>query len=151
MTIILFLAQPAATHNESSLEHIPPMLQLHVSESSIDLHVCVLLTTFSYVCQVSCAHEQKAYGLQQPEQVRSIGVANRNSLFVTLVGCAKRNRSILKPVFCQFRQVHCAYELLRCLDLKMWRFSCRQQTTIDRRLLPLVHARGVIIFLLLAT
>ena len=42
------------THsNESSLEHIPRALYLYVSEccrSSVDLQVCVLLTTLPYVC-----------------------------------------------------------------------------------------------------
>ena len=30
--------------------------------------------------------------------------------------------STLKPVSCQLRQIHCTYQSLRCLDLKIWRF-----------------------------
>ena len=57
-------------------------------------------------------------------------------------GPCQRNWSILKPVFRRFRQIHCAYESLRYLDLEMWR-----RQTDDRQkpiALPLAHARGVI-------
>ena len=46
-------------------------------------------------------------------------------------GPCQRNRSIMKPVLRQFQGIHCAYKSLRCLDLKMWRFSCWRQTTTD--------------------
>ena len=57
-------------------------------------------------------------------------------------GLCQRNRSILKPIFCQFRWILCAYMSLRYLDLKMWWFLCWQQTKPIA--LPLAHARGVI-------
>ena len=59
-------------------------------------------------------------------------------------GACQRNRSILKPVFHQFRPIHCAYMSLRCLHVKIWRFSCWQQQTYKPITLPLAHARGVI-------
>ena len=36
-------------------------------------------------------------------------------------------QSKLKPVFCWFGRIHCVYDLLRCLDLEIWWFSCWQQ------------------------
>ena len=61
----------------------------------------------------------------------------------------QKNRSILKLVFRWFRRIHCAYESLRYLDLKMWRFSWWWRWQTDRQTkpiaLPLAHARGVII------
>ena len=39
-------------------------------------------------------------------------------------------RSILKPVFCQLRQIGCIYESLRCLDLKIWLFLWTMTTAI---------------------
>ena len=48
-------------------------------------------------------------------------------------GPCQRNRSVLKPVFRWFRQIHCVYELLRYLDLEMWRFSWWQRQQTDNR------------------
>ena len=61
-------------------------------------------------------------------------------------GPCQRNRSILKPVFHWCRRIHCTYESLRCLDLEMWQFSCRRQTTDETKpiALSLAHVRGVI-------
>ena len=66
-----------------------------------------MLTLFTDIMLRTCAHEQ-------------IGVANINTVFVTLVGLANR---IVKPVYHRFRQIRRTYESLRCLDVAIWRFS----------------------------
>ena len=84
------------------------------------------------------AHEQKAHGLQV------IGVANKNTVFVTLVDLAKR---IMKPIFRRFRQVRCIYGSFRCLGLAIWQFSWWQQTDRQQIILialPLAHVHRVI-------
>ena len=53
-----------------------------------------------------------------------IGMANSDTC-----GLCQTISSILKPVFCQIRRIYCAYKSLRCLDLKIWRFSCWWQMT----------------------
>ena len=62
----------------------------------------------------------------------AVGTVNgRGQLKCTICdahGPCQRNRSILKPVVRWFQQVHCAYELLRYLDLERWRFSWWRQT-----------------------
>ncbi len=69
-----------------------------------------------------------------------VGVAmmgNKKTLFVTLVDRIPRFET-LKQVF---RLIHCAYELLRCLDLEIWWFLCWRQT--DKPIaLPLLHMRA---------
>ena len=84
----------------------------------------------------------------------AIGVVNRcgqeKSTICDAHGPCQRNRSILKPVFCRFRLMHRAYMLLRCLDLEIWRFSCRrrrQWQTYKLITLPVAHVRGVTIWL----
>ena len=55
---------------------------------------------------------------------------SRHSTFCDACGLCQRNQSILEPVF---RQFHCAYVSLRCLDLKKWWFSCwRRQMPTDK-------------------
>jgi hypothetical protein len=64
-------------------------------------------------------------------------------------------RSIMKSVFRWFRWICFTYESLRCLDIQIWRFLCWQtskQTNgrTEPIALPLAHARGVIIEIILA-
>ena len=64
-----------------------------------------------------CAHEQKAQG------VRLIGVANKNAILRhswALPNDSKHNRAS----FFDDLQFGCAYESLRSLDLKIWKFLC---------------------------
>ena len=106
----------------------------------------------SKVCQASCAHEQikRAHGLQW---ARSIGVANKSTLFVTLMGHAKE----IKTYWSQFSLIltdslclHVA-QMPRSRDVVIfvpktdrWR---RQTKPI---VLPLAHVRGVISLVSLA-
>jgi hypothetical protein len=57
-------------------------------------------------------------------------------------------QSMIKQVFSKIRRICCAYELLRCLhvDLQIWQFSCRRQTTekIIYPLLCMQHWPGLI-------
>ena len=71
----------------------------------------LIIFTSSYTRSLDCAHEQKVYGLHAlcTEQALSIGVV----IVATM-----------KPVFLQIQLIHCAYESLRCLYLKIWRFLC---------------------------
>ena len=66
----------------------------------------------------------------------------QNVLFVTFVGRANDLKHT-EASFCRILQICCAYELLGCLNLEIWQFSCgRQQTKTIA--LPLTHAHGVI-------
>ena len=60
--------------------------------------------------------------------------------------CVSSIWSKVKPVFCLIWQFDCTYNLLRCLHLEIWQFSCgRQRKTYKTITLPLAHVRGVII------
>ena len=59
-------------------------------------------------------------------------------------GLCQTTRSSLTAVFAKFRLIHYAYELLRCLDVEIWRFSRWQWTKSITSPLALVHARGII-------
>ena len=102
--------------------------------SSIDLHVCwqPLPTYARRVVRMSRKH-------MACMPVAWVGAVDRHGqqkrTVYDVLGPCLRNRSILKPVFHRFRRIHCDYEPLRCLDLEMWRFSCRWQTTTQNRLL----------------
>ena len=100
------------------------MLLLHLPESrsSIDLRALII---FTYICWASCAHEQKAHGLQVGTVYRC---GQQKCNIFDVHGLCQRNQSILKPVFRRFWRTHCAYVSLRCLDLEMWQFSCWRQT-----------------------
>ena len=95
-----------------------------------DLYTDILLRT--------CVHEQRAYGLQ------SIGVANKNIIFVTLVDIATR---IARPVFHRFQQIDCTYESLRCLeshlvDVAIWRSFVMMMTDKTDYFTPCASMRG---------
>ena len=65
--------------------------------------------------------------------------------------------STLKPAFRWIRQICCSYNLLRCLDLQIWRFLCPQQwwqQRLNQLLYPCACARDnnrVTIVLFLST
>ena len=51
--------------------------------------------------------------------------------------------SRLKPVFCWFGWICCAYDSLRCLDLEIWQFSYwRQMTTTTTDFIPCTYVWG---------
>jgi hypothetical protein len=88
---------------------------------------------------LGCAHEQKAH-IYSLQWVESIGVANKNAAFATLLDLAKR----FEAYWTSFLTI--SMDLLylripqrpRCPDLAIFVLT-------DRRTKPLVHARGVII------
>ena len=70
-------------NNQNSLEHISHVLHVHRLLHAFVEDLYLLIYTWPLVC----VHKQKVHGLQQ---VWLIGMVNKNSLLVTLVGCAKR-------------------------------------------------------------
>jgi hypothetical protein len=66
--------------------------------------------------------------------VRLIGVTNKNAGFVMVMGLIKRFevQCIMKQLSGQF---HCTYELLRYLDLNIWRVLCANDNRRTNRLL----------------
>ena len=102
-------------------------IYLRATGASCSAHICWQpLPTYATPC-ASCAHEQKTHVWP------AIGTVDRHGQQKRTIcdtrGPCQRNRSILKPVFRPFQWIHCAYMSFRCLDLKMWRFSYRRQTT----------------------
>ena len=56
-------------------------------------------------------------------------MVKKNTLFVTLIyRLCHSILSILKPVFRQIQQIHCIYNLLRCLDCQIWQLSSIYKT-----------------------
>ena len=74
--------------NQSSLEDIPRALALHLHHdvSCIDLNINVECVDdlYLHITNYDCALEQKAHGLH------FIGVANKNTVFMTLMDLAKQ-------------------------------------------------------------
>ena len=56
-----------------------------------------------------------------------IGVAGENARFVALVDRRRRFEAKSNQFFLRIWQFDRTYNLLRCLHLKIWRFSCRQR------------------------
>ena len=74
--------------------------------------------------QASCVHERKAHGL---EWVRSMGVATMcqpEDAICDIHGPHQTVRRILKRIFHRYQLIRYAYELLRCLEVEIRRFSC---------------------------
>ena len=82
----------------------------------------------------------ESHGLQWAWLMGVAMMANKGTLFVMPVDHAKRFEAH-KPVFCRFQWIGYTYELLRCLDVKIWRFSLWPQTKLFT--LPLAHVLGV--------
>ena len=72
---------------------------------------------------------QHIHGLQ------SIGMANKKYRIYDTRGPCQSIQSIVKPVYCRFRQIRRTYKSLRCLDVAIWRFSWQQTTDRQNRLL----------------
>ena len=81
---------------------------------------CMLLTIFTYLCEVSCtcAHECA------PSQ--SCIMQHKCTIFDACRLCHSI-LSALKPVFHRIRQICCYYNSLRCLDFQIWQFLCPRQ------------------------
>ena len=82
----------------------------------------------------------ESHGLQWAWLMGVAMMANKGTLFVMLLDHAKRFEAH-EPVFCRFQWIGYTYELLRCLDVKIWRFSLWPQTKLFT--LPLAHVLGV--------
>ena len=90
---------------------------------------------------------------QWSQDMALIGVVDRcgwwKYMFCSTRGPVSSIWSKVKPVFWRIWQFGRTYNLLRCLYLEIWWFSCwqwwRQRQTDKPIALPLVHARGVII------
>ena len=63
-------------------------------------------------------------------------VANKKAIFMTVMDRVPRTS---KPVFHRIQLIRCAYELLGCLHLEIWRFLCSMTT----RLFTLPVVRGI--------
>ena len=96
------------------MEHIPRAPLASDSDSEL----------VDYLYQASCVHEHTARGL---EWVLSMGVAMICQLEDAICdthGHHQTIQRILKRVFRRYRLIHYAYELLRCLEVEIRRFSC---------------------------
>ena len=102
-----------------------------------------MLTT---LYQASCAHEQKAHGLQCAiVQVGTVDGRRYNGQQVDVnsdvCGPQQTIQNTFKPDFRWFRLIGHAYELLRCLDLAI---TTDGQTDRQNDYFTPVHVRGVI-------
>ena len=93
---------------------------------------------YLYSVMLGCVHVHKAHG----------DVVDRRGQQNTIWDACEPYemiQSIMKQVFQRFRLIRCAYESLRCLDLEMWRFLCRQTDKLIALPLLRMHAHRVII------
>ena len=97
------------------------------------------------------AHEQKAHGLQCAIALVQVGMVNghgyddqQEDAICDVRGPWQTIQSTFKPVYCWFWLIGYAYELLRCLDLKIWRFSWWQQMDRQTDYFIPAHACGII-------
>ena len=90
-------------------------------------------TTFSYSPEL-CAWA---------EWVRSstTGMLNRRCTICSVCEPRSAIRSVQKPVFHRYLPTRCAYNTRRCLDLEIWRFSCRRQPGKHRSRMRLINDR----------
>ena len=126
-TVYLVLGVPEfEVHSlaHTDLEHIPRVLHLNPRAAAV-AHVLVDDLYLPILGQL-CTWAESTWP--------AVGTVDRhgqqNVLFVTLVGCAKRFQTYWSQFFAKFDGF---IELLRCLHLEVWRFSCwQQQTTMTK-------------------
>ena len=130
--------QTILTHNPTGTVHNHHSLQIelsrgmsyptyaaHLSCISSMHDACTLLMTFTYYYVNSQLRKHMAWGSHD----RQVWPTKTHHILATLMGHAKRFKSITKPVFRRY----VAYESLKCLNLEMWQSACQQWTTDDVR------------------
>ena len=91
-----------------------------------------------------CESTWPAIVLVQVDPVNGHGYdGQQEDAICNVCGLWQTIQSTFKPVFRWFRLIGYAYELLRCLDLKIWWFSWWQQTDRQMDYFIPVHVHGV--------
>ena len=118
--------------------HTPRAPCIHITIG----HNIMLLSTFTCTYEASCAHEHKTPCMCIVGMVNGCGYDSQQKCIICdACRLCHLILDILKPVFSQNWQIHCAYNIFRCPNLLIW-----QSMTVMMMIKPITlsppHSRG---------